>query len=102
MNGTYLACDSQITMVDVILFNELSQVLFMYDYFKKFSTTAYAQKLREENEEDHDDFTQESSKNLAKLLMHKDTNKIYDWYSKTMQKTNFNDFKIISKFDDNY
>ena len=57
-------------MMDIIFFNELSQVLFMYDWFKKYSITKYAADLREENEDDRDHpmGSGESTSNLATVL----------------------------------
>lgn len=47
----YVAIIDQLTFIDIAVYNEISQVLCMYDYFMRNSRAPYFKKLLQENPE---------------------------------------------------
>ena len=73
--ASYIASKDQMTMMDIIFFNELSQVLYMYDHYKTYSQTDYAVKLREDAGHDM------VGKNIASVLTEADTKLVHKWFT---------------------
>ena len=48
---SYVAVIDQLTFMDVIIYNEISQVLCMYDYFQRNSRAPFFKKIMQENPE---------------------------------------------------
>ena len=85
---TYVAVIDQLTFVDIAIFNELSQVLFLFDYFMRNSRAPYFKKMMNENPEIREEEQLEGYTKLCK------------WYRGTMQSGQVG--LALKKFDQQF
>ena len=70
---SYVAVADQLTFMDIAIFNELSQVLFMFDYFQRTSRSQHFKKIMQEDPEIKEEDQLDGYTKLCK------------WYRGTMQ-----------------
>ena len=68
----FLASSNQMTIVDIILFNELSQVFYMYNYYLRHSNNLGYDSAKRKREENDIDTANYDGQTFAKLIMNGD------------------------------
>lgn len=85
VKATYLVSEAHLTMLDLMIYNEISQVLFFYHHFKAHSRSAMYKKFTSANPDWEEQDELKEYKQLA------------DWYNKTMKSSDA--YPSLKKFD---